>query len=113
MLAVEVHLSVLHGKDHNLVECKWKLRTAESTLRIPCRNFARADYNGISNALGAMDWKAVFSGCRTINECWLTLYHYDILKQLIYEHVLVTVIRRHVTNRRHLPKDVRATYLWK
>ena len=111
MLAVDVHPSVLHGKDHNLVECKWKFRTAESKLGIPRRNFARADYIGISNALCAINWKVVFSGCRIINEYWLTLYH--ILLQLIYDYVPMTVICCHVTNRRHLPKDVRTTILRK
>ena len=43
VLAVDVHPPVLHGKDHNLVECKWKFRTAESKLGIPRRNFARVD----------------------------------------------------------------------
>ena len=111
VLAVDVHLLVLHRKDHNLVECKWKFRTTESKLGIPRRKFSRADYIGISNALCAMDWKAMFSGCRTINEYWLTLYH--ILQQLIYDYVPLTVFHRHVTNRRHLPKDVRATILRK
>ena len=107
VLAFDVHPSVLHGKDHSLVECKWKFRTAKSKLGIPRRNFARTDYIGISNALCANNWKAVFSAYRTINEYWLILYH--ILQQLIYDYVPMTVIRRHVTNRRHLPKNVRTT----
>ena len=53
----------------------------------------------------------MFSGCRTINEYWLTLYH--ILQQLIYDYIPKTAICRHVTNRRHLPKDVRTTILQK
>ena len=111
MLAVVVHPLVLFRKNHNLVECKWKSRIAESNLEIPRRNFARADYIRISNSLYAMAWKAMFCGCRTINEYWLTFYH--ILQQLIYDYVPVTFIRRHVTNRRHLPRNVRTKILHK
>ena len=69
------------------------------------------DCIGISNSLCAMDWKEVFCGSHIMNEYWLNLYH--ILQQLLCDYVPVTVIRRHVTNRCQLPKDVRNTVLRK
>ncbi|MCP4487008.1 MAG: hypothetical protein GY820_06775, partial [Gammaproteobacteria bacterium] len=91
--------------DHNKITGYLVMENeTHNSSSITRRQFHKADYASMSQALGVIDWQILFSGIFDINDLWLLLK--SILNQLIQVYVPLCGFLE-VRHKSHWPKPVR------